>query len=1084
MKPFLRFGVPFCFLLFSFLFSTAQTTNTYSSSTTWTVPSGVSNIVIRVYGGGAGKGGEDCGAGCGNPVAGPVGYVYVSYPVVPGDVIGIYPGGKGTDGADNVSGDGGGAAGVSSYNVAYNGGAGGNAGPSGSSGGGGGGGAATIVTVNSVIKIIAGGAGGGGGMANMAGSGLPGSVNIMPNGIFTTGGDGLSSSGDGGGSGAGGGGFIGSLGGNLLPAGGETAGEGGYRGSNNITGATSVFLNGSTTWANAGKVEISYGGATAGGTTSANQMICSGTQPQLLSASGFYGTTLQWQYSDDNSNWNDVSGANDAELSSVQMGSLTANRYYRVQIDGTANSTTTIITIYSGSGSSAMPTGSGTSMDPHLINSLAHLQWIVEDDSRWNKHYKQTADIDASVTSLSCFNSGNGWVPIGNGSVQFTGTYDGDGHRISNLYIDQTGYTYAGFFGHCSNSSITNLLLENVTVIGSAHVGAIAGYADGICTFSKVGSTGSVTGTGYDGINIEISVGGIVGRLNGNTGTVIEQSFSTVAINNMGDANTHNTGGLVGYIENTEVNNSYFKGSVTDNTFSTILYAGGIAGYSNGCSYSKVYASTNIDAWAMFVEEINIIYGSYTSDPVNNSFYNYDRNYYNDYTGGSGLGEADMQRFPNFYNAGWDMHCETDNGSANIWGMNTSDNDQFPFLAWQGYSAGCPQWIGQTDNTFEECTNWANCFVPVEGMDIIISPVAVEDLILPQNWIAGSLVFNAAGKKVQLNNYNLTITGTINGADAGNYIQTNGTGVLKTTVANGATFNFTTGNSAYNPVSIINNSGASDDFTVNVVDAVYANASNGAVVSNNHVQRTWYIGKTNANGGSGISFIFNWNNGEENTPLATKALYHYGSSWDKQTGTTSSTSTSLTYTGYTGSFSPFSVMEGSATLPVSWLNFTAQKQTKNVLLKWSTATEQNTDRFIVQHSTDAVNWNNIGTVTGAGNSSSIQNYQHIHSNAINGLNYYRIHQRDLDGKQSFSKVVSVQFTDAVALFSVYPNPVVNGQLNIRLTQSANIRVYNMLGVSVLQTTLQPGTHILQLNHLPKALYRLQVNDEWTSVIVQ
>ena len=86
---------------FSFLFisiiAPAQVTNIYTTATTWTVPSGVSSISIKVYGGGGGTGGQDCGAGCTNAAAGPVGYVVASYAVSPGNSIGIYPGGKGAN---------------------------------------------------------------------------------------------------------------------------------------------------------------------------------------------------------------------------------------------------------------------------------------------------------------------------------------------------------------------------------------------------------------------------------------------------------------------------------------------------------------------------------------------------------------------------------------------------------------------------------------------------------------------------------------------------------------------------------------------------------------------------------------------------------------------------------------------------------------------------------------------------------------------------------------------------------------------------------------------------------------------------
>jgi hypothetical protein len=251
--------ISFLFSLFAASFITqAQTTNTYTSSTTWIVPAGVSTITIKVYGGAGGIGGQDCGAGCSNAPAGPVGYVVADYNVTTGDIIGIYPGGNGVNGSNNVTGTGGGNGGVASYSTSYNGGNGGNAGTSGSSGGGGGGGAASIVTINSIIKIVAGGGGGGGGMANQVGSGQPGSATISANGTSNTGGNGTSASGDGGGGGGGGGGQYGSMGGGVHAAGGETAGDGGYLGGNSVSGASSVTTNGNIAWTNTGQIEITF----------------------------------------------------------------------------------------------------------------------------------------------------------------------------------------------------------------------------------------------------------------------------------------------------------------------------------------------------------------------------------------------------------------------------------------------------------------------------------------------------------------------------------------------------------------------------------------------------------------------------------------------------------------------------------------------------------------------------------------------------------------------------------------------------------------------------------------------------------
>jgi Secretion system C-terminal sorting domain len=258
MNFYLRRTVHLFFLFFIAFLSQAQVTNTYTSSATWTVQAGMTSITIKVYGGAGGIGGLDCGNGCSNAAAGPVGYVLADYNVTPGDVVGIYPGGKGVNGSNNVQATGGGSGGADTYpSLNFNGGNGGNAGGSGSSGGGGGGGAASIITINSTIKIVAGGAGGGGGMANMAGSGLAGSSSTSSNGT-NTGGNGTTPGGDGGGGGGGGGGQFASAGGGVHAAGGESAGDGGFRGGNSVSGASTITTNGNIAWTSAGQIEITH----------------------------------------------------------------------------------------------------------------------------------------------------------------------------------------------------------------------------------------------------------------------------------------------------------------------------------------------------------------------------------------------------------------------------------------------------------------------------------------------------------------------------------------------------------------------------------------------------------------------------------------------------------------------------------------------------------------------------------------------------------------------------------------------------------------------------------------------------------
>ena len=84
---------------------------------------------------------------------------------------------------------------------------------------------------------------------------------------------------------------------------------------------------------------------------------------------------------------------------------------------------------------STAPSGTGTSGDPYLISTLNNLYWVTQTSTSWTgKYFKQTADIDASSTSS--WDSGKGFLPIGNSTTSFTGNYDGGNCQITSLYIN------------------------------------------------------------------------------------------------------------------------------------------------------------------------------------------------------------------------------------------------------------------------------------------------------------------------------------------------------------------------------------------------------------------------------------------------------------------------------------------------------------------------------------------------------------------------------------------------------------------------------------------------------------------------
>ncbi|HTB07958.1 MAG TPA: choice-of-anchor tandem repeat GloVer-containing protein [Bacteroidia bacterium] len=182
--------------------------------------------------------------------------------------------------------------------------------------------------------------------------------------------------------------------------------------------------------------------------------------------------------------------------------------------------------------------------------------------------------------------------------------------------------------------------------------------------------------------------------------------------------------------------------------------------------------------------------------------------------------------------------------------------------------------------------------------------------------------------------------------------------------------------------------------------------------------------------------------------------------WSDPNAQTNDTAIGLTAGTYTVTVNDWAGSVVSATvtistnsiLPIELLNFDAQAVGASAKLTWTTATETNNNYFTVMRSKDGVNWENIGTVKGAGNSDNMLYYYFIDDNASNRVNgngtlYYRISQTDFDGKSEKFNVKDVTFQSSISSLEIYPNPVTN-YLNIRLKASNNIisvQVINAMG---------------------------------------
>lgn len=172
-----------------------------------------------------------------------------------------------------------------------------------------------------------------------------------------------------------------------------------------------------------------------------------------------------------------------------------------------------------------------------------------------------------------------------------------------------------------------------------------------------------------------------------------------------------------------------------------------------------------------------------------------------------------------------------------------------------------------------------------------------------------------------------------------------------------------------------------------------------------------------------------------------------------------------------------------STLPLHWLKFTGSRQGNAVVLNWLTADEQGTKDFLVEHSTNGQQWDTIGKVNASVSGSREQRYSFTHETAGKEMNMYRLLQRDHDGRSSYSPVVVIASKNAEPL-KVFPNPVTNGNLQIKITSPELVRVYNSAGILIIEKKLPAGLSTLDMNGFAKGVYMINIKDNSSLILLQ
>jgi hypothetical protein len=444
------------------------------------------------------------------------------------------------------------------------------------------------------------------------------------------------------------------------------------------------------------------------------------------------------------------------------------------------------------------PAGSGTASDPYQIASLNNLYWLAADDAvvavpdrttRWSAHYIQTQDIDASATSS--WNGQNGWTAIGNYNLAFTGVFNGDDKKVTDLYSNCVDINNgrAGFFGNIENAVLEHIQILDATISTSyiersdRYCGILAGYAS-TSTITDCSVSGEVAPTddiswnqfsgGFIGFTIGCNVnycscnsivtdfsmmGGFIGYIGDLS--VVTNCFANGSVNTTGTGTNAYSGGFCGITFNATVTNCYSKCSVTNTLEGS--YAGGFAGGADGGSFNNCYATglvSSTDEYSAkgFISNNFSIYGGIDIVYVNTSYFDTETTHQSSdgatANGGTvAIGKTTEEMKTQSTYDGWNF--------AFIWSINSVNNDGYPYLQPHHIAT----WLGATSSDWNTAGNWEGNVVPNEASDVII-PYAEQYPVINQDPATPAICNNMTIETETMVTINpgkaLTVKGTIN----------------------------------------------------------------------------------------------------------------------------------------------------------------------------------------------------------------------------------------------------------------------------------------------------------------------------------
>lgn len=318
--------------------------------------------------------------------------------------------------------------------------------------------------------------------------------------------------------------------------------------------------------------------------------------------------------------------------------------------------------------------GNGTLSEPYLISTAEDMNLIGADTNDWDKHFRLINDINLAAYTETTFNL------IGSPGIPFSGTFDGNDHRILNFTYTTTATNYIGLFRYIDdpNAQIKNLHLTAPDIDAGTgwFVGALAGrlssgiFSDchiddgyvsaeatvgGLVGHNSYGRIDNCSSSSYVSASYDY-IGGLVGRSRGS----ISGCYSKGQVFGNGHA-----GGLVGRNKYGQISNCYSTCDVSGDN-----YVGGLVGHNDDdifTCYSTGEVSGDSNVGGLVGYNFQLL-----GAVVMNSFWDINTSGQDESDGGTSASTAAMQTKSTFTDAGWNFLtvwdiCEQMNYPRFIW---------------------------------------------------------------------------------------------------------------------------------------------------------------------------------------------------------------------------------------------------------------------------------------------------------------------------------------------------------------------------------------------------------------------------------